>query len=50
MWEFSFTNLLYLIPLYRFLMRQFEDLTTTAIYLRMSGQEAKEILREKGLI
>ena len=25
-------------------------LTTTAIYLRMSGQEAKEILREKGLI
>jgi len=29
---------------------QFAALTTTAIYLRMSGQEAKEILREKGLI
>ena len=25
-------------------------LTTTAVYLRMSGQEAKGILREKGLI
>jgi molybdate transport system regulatory protein len=25
-------------------------LTTTAIYLRMSGQEAKGILRKKGLI
>jgi len=25
-------------------------LTTTAIYLRMSGQEAKSILKEKGLI
>ncbi len=25
-------------------------LATTTVYLRMSGQEAKEILREKGLI
>jgi hypothetical protein len=31
-------------------MRQFMNLTTTAVYLRMSEQEAKGILREKGLI
>jgi hypothetical protein len=39
-----------LIPLYGFLVRQFAILTTTAIYLRMSGQEAKGISKEKGLI